>query len=68
MPLQYLLTAEAQRRIYQSGHPELSGMPVGQVVGMLDEVRPVSAVMSRLVSELEDAVAALDQARGKATS
>ena len=59
MPLQYLLTAEAQRRIHQADHPELQGMPVGQIVGSLTEVRPVREVVERLVRELEESVGLL---------
>jgi NAD(P)H-dependent flavin oxidoreductase YrpB (nitropropane dioxygenase family) len=51
MPLQYLLTAQAQRRILAAEHPDLIGMPVGQIVGALNEVRPVRAVMDDLVAE-----------------
>lgn len=49
MPLQYLLTSEAQHRIRVSGKEELLGMPVGQIIGSVGEVRPVAEVMQSLV-------------------
>ncbi len=51
MPLQYMLTADAQRRIARSGQKELVGMPVGQIVGSMRQVRPVRSVVYELVEE-----------------
>jgi len=56
MPLQYLLTAEAQRRILAAEQPDLLGMPVGQIVGAMDAVRPVAAVMEDLITECADSL------------
>jgi NAD(P)H-dependent flavin oxidoreductase YrpB (nitropropane dioxygenase family) len=56
MPLQNLLVAEAHNRINASGDPDVISMPVGQVVGRMNEVRPVAAVMAELVAEFEEAV------------
>ena len=56
MPLQNLLVADAHRRITQSGDPSVVSMPVGQIVGRLNEVRPVAAVMASLLAELEETV------------
>jgi NAD(P)H-dependent flavin oxidoreductase YrpB (nitropropane dioxygenase family) len=66
MPLQYMLTAEAQRRIATYDVKPLVGMPVGQIVGRLNQVRSVRDVVfdiidefvevtGRLASMLEDA-------------
>jgi NAD(P)H-dependent flavin oxidoreductase YrpB (nitropropane dioxygenase family) len=66
MPLQYLLTAEAQKRIQQSDNAELQGIPVGQIVGSLNDVEPVSAVMHRLTTELESTLDRLSDMSGKA--
>jgi NAD(P)H-dependent flavin oxidoreductase YrpB (nitropropane dioxygenase family) len=59
MPLQYLLTADAQHRIRVSGKEELLGMPVGQIIGSVTEVRPVAEVMRSLVADAEDAITRL---------
>jgi NAD(P)H-dependent flavin oxidoreductase YrpB (nitropropane dioxygenase family) len=55
MPLQYMATAEAQRRIARSGIRELVGIPVGQIVGAMDAVRPARDVIFDMVSEFLDA-------------
>ena len=49
MPLQNLLVSEAHQRITRSGDPEVVSMPVGQIVGRMNEVRPVAEVMAALV-------------------
>ena len=49
MPLQNLLVAEAHNRINASGDPDVISMPVGQIVGRMNEVRPVAEVMAELV-------------------
>jgi len=51
MPLQNLLVSEAHNRINASGDPDVISMPIGQIVGRMNEVRPVAAVMDDLVSE-----------------
>lgn len=56
MPLQNILTAEANARIARSGRPELQFAPVGQIVGRMNEVRPVRDVMFQLVEEYIDTV------------
>ncbi|MEY2426949.1 MAG: hypothetical protein QOI61_2521 [Actinomycetota bacterium] len=55
MPLQYLSTAEAQRRIARSGNRDLTGIPVGQIVGTMNEVRAVKDVIFEMVEEFIDA-------------
>jgi len=49
MPLQFLLTAEAQHRIGRSSSPELAGSPVGQIVGRMNSVRATGDVVFDLV-------------------
>jgi NAD(P)H-dependent flavin oxidoreductase YrpB (nitropropane dioxygenase family) len=56
MPLQNLLVSEAHNRINASGDPDVVSMPVGQIVGRMNEVRSVADVMAELVSGFEGAV------------
>jgi NAD(P)H-dependent flavin oxidoreductase YrpB (nitropropane dioxygenase family) len=51
MPLQWMLTAEAQHRIFRYQPPELVGMPVGQIVGRMKDVRPARDVLYDMISE-----------------
>lgn len=51
MPLQGILYGEAARRISRAQNRELSGFPVGQIVGRMNRVRPVKDVMLDLVEE-----------------
>ncbi len=63
MPLQNLLVSDAHNRINASGDPDVISMPVGQIVGLMNQVRPVSEVMAELVTQFEEAVARLDKIR-----
>lgn len=75
MPLQYMLTAEAQNRISRyahvesSGAKELIGTPVGQIVGRMNSVRRTRDVIHDMVSEFvavaERLAGLLDAARGE---
>ena len=66
MPLQYMACAEAQTRIGlaarnpNSKARELIGMPVGQVVGRMNEVKKSSEVMVDMIEEFIDTVQRLD--------
>ncbi len=51
MPLQNILTAEANARISRSHRKDLAFSPVGQIVGSMNAVQPVRDVMFRLVEE-----------------
>jgi hypothetical protein len=57
MPLQYMLTAEAQRRIGRYGqlHPDdpkgLLGTPVGQIVGRMKSIPSSRDVVYNMVEE-----------------
>jgi len=55
MPLQGMLYGEAARRISRAQNKELSGFPVGQIVGSMNRVRPTKDVMLDLVEGWIDA-------------
>jgi NAD(P)H-dependent flavin oxidoreductase YrpB (nitropropane dioxygenase family) len=65
MPLQYLATADAQQRIRKYSHVErsrareLAGMPVGQIVGRMNHVRPTREVIYDIVEECVDVMSRL---------
>jgi NAD(P)H-dependent flavin oxidoreductase YrpB (nitropropane dioxygenase family) len=63
MPLQNLLVAQAHQRLMRSGNPDVIPMPVGQIVGRMNEVKPVADVIAGLVTELDEALARLDSLR-----
>jgi NAD(P)H-dependent flavin oxidoreductase YrpB (nitropropane dioxygenase family) len=66
MPLQFMATADAVARINRyATNPktrarELVGMPVGQIVGRMNEVRPAHEVIFKIIDEFVDAVQRLD--------
>jgi len=55
MPLQNLLVGEAHQRMMKAGDPDVVAMPVGQIVGRMNEIRPVADVMAGLLVEIEEA-------------
>jgi NAD(P)H-dependent flavin oxidoreductase YrpB (nitropropane dioxygenase family) len=61
MPLQNILTSEANARIARSGRKDIAFAPVGQIVGRMNQVRPVKDVMFDLVQEYIETVERLDQ-------
>ena len=61
MPLQYLLTSEAQHRIRVSGKEELLGIPVGQIIGSVTQIRPVAEVVRTLMADAERTISQLAQ-------
>lgn len=63
MPLQGMLVADAEARIRRSQNRALLGTPVGQIVGQMNEVKPVKAVVDRLVVEFEEAIGRVTRAR-----
>ncbi|UZG56741.1 NAD(P)H-dependent flavin oxidoreductase [Rhodococcus opacus] len=63
MPLQNLLVSEAHQRIAASENPDVVAMPVGQIVGRMNEIRPVAEVMDELVKGFDSAVSRLDSFR-----
>jgi NAD(P)H-dependent flavin oxidoreductase YrpB (nitropropane dioxygenase family) len=56
MPLQNILTAEANARIARSHRKDLAFVPVGQIVGSMKSVRPVRDVIFTMVEEYIDTV------------
>lgn len=63
MPLQNLLVADAHNRMNAHGDPDVISMPVGQIVGTMNKVRPVAEVMADLVAEFEATVERLTKIR-----
>ncbi len=63
MPLQNLLVGEAHQRIMQAGDPSVIAMPVGQIVGRMNAVRPVAELIDELVAEFDETVGRLDKYR-----
>jgi NAD(P)H-dependent flavin oxidoreductase YrpB (nitropropane dioxygenase family) len=63
MPLQNILVSEAHQRLMRSGDPDVVPMPVGQIVGRMNEVRPVAEVIEALLAEAD---AVLDRLGGLA--
>ncbi len=59
MPLQNLLVSEAHQRLMRSGQPDVLPMPVGQIVGRMNEVRPVADVIAALVAEADEVLSRL---------
>jgi NAD(P)H-dependent flavin oxidoreductase YrpB (nitropropane dioxygenase family) len=57
MPLQFLLTAEAQARIHrhaaETGNDDLVTSPVGQIVGRMNELVPAAALLDRIRTEYD---------------
>ena len=51
MPLQYLLTADALARMRAAGRHDLVGTPIGQIVGSMQQLRPVAEVFAELARE-----------------
>jgi NAD(P)H-dependent flavin oxidoreductase YrpB (nitropropane dioxygenase family) len=63
MPLQNLLVAEAHQRLMLAGDPEVVPLPAGQIIGRLNDVRPVADVMAALVAELDETIGRLASLR-----
>src|SRR5437764_12020926 len=60
MPLQNILTAEANARIARSHRKDLAFTPVGQIVGRMNKVQPVRDVMYGLIEEYIETVERLE--------
>jgi NAD(P)H-dependent flavin oxidoreductase YrpB (nitropropane dioxygenase family) len=63
MPLQNLLVSEAHQRLMRSGQPDVVPMPVGQIVGRMNEVRPVADVIATLLAEAGETLSRLTDFR-----
>ena len=59
MPLQNLLVSEAHQRLTHADDPDVVPIPVGQIVGRMNHVRPVAEIMADIVSELRATLARL---------
>jgi NAD(P)H-dependent flavin oxidoreductase YrpB (nitropropane dioxygenase family) len=59
MPLQFILNSKAMRRIARANNKELTGMPVGQIVSRMNEVKPVKDVIYEMVEEYIDTMTRL---------
>ncbi len=64
MPLQGLLVAEAEARIRHHQSRALLGVPVGQIVGKMNSVRPVAEIFEDLLAEFHESVARIRSAAG----
>ena len=64
MPLQNILVSDAHNRMNAHGDPDVISMPVGQIVGSMNTVRPVADVMAELVSGFEQTVKRLNDISG----
>jgi NAD(P)H-dependent flavin oxidoreductase YrpB (nitropropane dioxygenase family) len=51
MPLQGILFGEMARRVSRAHNRELSGFPVGQIVGRMNRIRPTQEVIFEIVEE-----------------
>jgi NAD(P)H-dependent flavin oxidoreductase YrpB (nitropropane dioxygenase family) len=61
MPMQFMLIADALRRMSRSGDGELVTFPVGQIVGSMNQVKPAAQVVYDLIEEYVDAVERLNK-------
>ncbi len=61
MPLQNLLVADAHNRMNRGDDPDTVSMPVGQIVGRMNDVRPVADVIATLVADFEEAVSRMEK-------
>jgi len=61
MPLQNILTSEANARIARSDRKDIQFAPVGQIVGRMNQVKPVRDVIFELVEEYIETVEKLER-------
>jgi NAD(P)H-dependent flavin oxidoreductase YrpB (nitropropane dioxygenase family) len=64
MPLQNILVSEAHQRMSGSSDPTTVAMPVGQIVGRMNEIRPAADIIAELVEGFTNATRRLDGIRG----
>ena len=53
----HILTAEAEERIQRHRRADLTTIPVGQVVGAMDSVRPAAEILQALVTDCARTIA-----------
>lgn len=63
MPLQNVLVSEAHQRMSRWTDPTTVAMPVGQIVGRMNDIRPAADIIADLVSGFEEASRKLDDIR-----
>ena len=63
MPLQNILVSEAHQRMNEATDSTAVAMPVGQIVGRMNEIRPVADIIAELVSGFDDATRRLEAMR-----
>ena len=61
MPLQNILVSEAHQRMNESDNPDTVAMPVGQIVGRMNEIRPAADIIADLVSGFQATTRRLDE-------
>ena len=54
MPLQFMLNASANRKMGSNPPAELVGMPVGQIVSRMNQIRTTRTVVQEMVQEYVD--------------
>ncbi len=54
MPLQFILNAYANRKMGANPPRELVGMPVGQIVSRMNQLRSSKSVINEMVEEYVD--------------
>ena len=64
MPLQNILVSEAHQRVNESDNPDTVAMPVGQIVGSMNDIRPVADIIADLVDGFHAATRRLDGIAG----
>jgi NAD(P)H-dependent flavin oxidoreductase YrpB (nitropropane dioxygenase family) len=65
MPLQNILVSGAHQRMNESTDPTAVAMPVGQIVGRMNEIRPVADIIAELVDGFEVATRRMDEIAGR---
>ena len=63
MPLQNILVSGAHQRMSESADPTTVAMPVGQIVGRMNEIRPAADIIAELVDGFGEASKRLDVIR-----
>ena len=61
MPLQNILVSEAHQRMNESSDPTAVAMPVGQIVGRMNEIRPVADIIGEISEASSQQANGLDQ-------
>jgi NAD(P)H-dependent flavin oxidoreductase YrpB (nitropropane dioxygenase family) len=68
MPLQNLLVSEAHHRMMYADDPKAIAMPVGQIVGRMNQVRTVADAMRELLREVDATAVRLEELFDRGTA